>query len=50
MDFTDLPLFAPFLADMLGSGDIDNEKCIDQVNAYVLKFFNCYLKDEGSWK
>jgi len=49
MDLTDLPLFSPFLAGMLESGDIDHGECIDQVNSIVLQFFNCYLKDEGNF-
>ncbi|MBP5261234.1 MAG: hypothetical protein J6Z43_03800 [Clostridiales bacterium] len=49
MDLTDLPLFSPFLAGMLRSGDIDHEECIDQVNSLVLQFFNCYLKGEGNF-
>ena len=49
MNFTDLPLFAPTLANMLGTGDIDPAACIDQVNALVLDFFNCNLKDEGTF-
>ncbi|MCR5060595.1 MAG: hypothetical protein K6A80_06140 [Saccharofermentans sp.] len=49
MDLTDLPLFSPFFAGMLGSGDIDHEECIDQVNSIVLQFFNCYLKGEGNF-
>ncbi|SCW49336.1 Platelet-activating factor acetylhydrolase, isoform II [Ruminococcaceae bacterium YRB3002] len=49
MDLTDLPLFSPFLAGMLGSGNIDHGECIDQVNSLVLQFFNCYLKGEGTF-
>ena len=49
MDYTDLPLFSPMLAKMLGSGDIDNGKAIDQVNSLVLAFFDCYLKGEGDF-
>ena len=49
MDFTDLPLFSPFLANNLGSGKIDHEKCIDTVNQVVLKFFDYYLKDQGEF-
>ena len=49
MNFTDLPLFAPALARMLGTGSIDPEACIDQVNALVLQFFDCYLKGTGTF-
>ncbi len=44
MDFTDLPLFAPLLGDLLGSGDVDSENCIDTINHLTLEFFDCYLK------
>lgn len=49
MDYTDLPLFSPFLANMLGKGSVDSEYCIDTTNALVLEFFNCYLKGEGTF-
>ncbi len=49
MNFTDLPLFSPFLAKSLGTGDIDAGECIDKVNAIVLSFFDCYLKEEGDF-
>lgn len=49
MNFTDLPLFSPFLAKNLGTGSVDPGKCIDQVNALVLRFFDCYLKDAGEF-
>jgi len=49
MDFTDLPLFSPFLADMLGRGTVESEACIDQVNRLVLEFFDCYLKEKGEF-
>ena len=45
MDYTDLPLFAPGLAKMLGAGDINHEETIDKMNEITLNFFNCYLKD-----
>lgn len=48
MDFTDLPLFSPFLASKLGSGDIDHEKMMNTVNAVVLNWFDYYLKNEGT--
>ncbi len=48
MDFTDLPLFSPFLGAMLGHGDIDSEECMTKVNSIVLNWFDYYLKNEGS--
>ena len=47
MDFTDLPLFAPALAKMLGKGEVDSSEFIPQINGIILDFFNCYLKGEG---
>jgi dienelactone hydrolase len=47
MDFTDLPLFSPFLAGMLGKGSVDSGYCIDTTNGLIRDFFNCYLKGEG---
>lgn len=32
MNYTDLPLFSPFLAKMLGIGDVDAEACILKMN------------------
>ncbi|MCR5398166.1 MAG: hypothetical protein K6E68_01380 [Lachnospiraceae bacterium] len=49
MNYTDLPLFAPGLAEKLGTGDVDPARCIDQVNAIVLSFFDTYLKGEGTF-
>ncbi len=49
MNFTDLPLFSPVLAANLGTGSVDAGECIDQVNAIVLRFFDCYLKDAGKF-
>lgn len=47
MNFTDLPLFSPILASLLGTGTIDETECIKTMNAIVLDYFNCYLKGEG---
>ena len=47
MNFTDLPLFSPALASMLGTGDVDAQACIEQTNALVLAWFDEYLKDQG---
>ena len=52
MDFTDLPLLSPTLANLLGdmgSGDRSTEESMMIVNSLVLKFFNCYLKGEGTF-
>jgi hypothetical protein len=49
MNFTDLPLFSPFLANMLGNGTVDPADCIDRVNAIVVDFMDCYLKGEGTF-
>ena len=46
---TDLPLFSPFLAKNLGTGDVDNVVMIDTVNGLVVRFFDCYLKGEGNF-
>ncbi|MCM1157007.1 MAG: hypothetical protein NC300_00810 [Bacteroidales bacterium] len=47
MDFTDLPLFAPALAKMLGKGDVDSSEFIPEINSIILNYFNYYLKGEG---
>jgi dienelactone hydrolase len=44
LNFTDLPLFSPLLATMLGIGDVDARYCIETTNALILQYFNCYLK------
>ena len=48
MDFTDLPLFSPFLASMLGSEKIDHEAFMNRVNGLVLNWFDYYLKEKGT--
>ena len=48
LNFTDLPLFSPVLAGLLGVGEVDAEECINNVNEMVLIFFDYYLKGEGS--
>ena len=45
LNFTDLPLFSPALANMLGVGTIDARYCIETTNKIVLGFFDCHLKD-----
>lgn len=47
MNFTDLPLFSPALASMLGIGDVDAEECIVKMNRLVLDYYNYYLKNMG---
>ena len=49
MNFTDLPLISPFLADKLGTGEIEPEQCTDTLNKLILDFFNCYLKGQGEF-
>lgn len=49
MNFTDLPLFSPVLANMLGTGSIDTQECIDDMNAIILGFFNHTLKDNPNF-
>ncbi|MGN1147618.1 MAG: hypothetical protein ACI4TB_04295, partial [Lachnospiraceae bacterium] len=52
LNFTDLPLVSPFLAGMLGVGDVDAGECIENVNEMVLHFFDRYLKgnEEATWQ
>jgi len=45
LNFTDLPLFCPFLAQQLGTGNIDSIYCIETMNGVVLNYFNYYLKN-----
>lgn len=47
MNFTDLPLFSPPLAAMLGVGEVDATECVITMNEIVLEYFDYYLKDEG---
>ena len=49
MNFTDLPLFSPFLASKLGMGSIDAKECIQTTNGIVLQFFDHYLKGQGEF-
>lgn len=49
MDYTDLPLFSPFLGKLLGSGNVDNAYMMEQVNLLAVSFFDCYLKGEGQF-
>lgn len=44
LNFTDLPLFSPTLAGMLGVGSVDSRYCIETMNQIVLRFFDHTLK------
>ena len=44
LNFTDLPLYSPALAKLLGTGTIGARYCIEKTNSIVLEFFDCYLK------
>ncbi len=46
LNFTDLPLFSPTLAHMLGTGTVDSRYCIETMNKIVLDFFDHTLKDK----
>lgn len=57
MSLTDLPLFSPLLTNMIcssvhigGGKEADKYYIIETMNRVVLDFFNCYLKDSGSFK
>ena len=49
MDFTDLPLLSPTLANMFGSGERDKAETMTIVNGLVRDFFNAYLKGKGAF-
>jgi predicted dienelactone hydrolase len=44
LNYTDLPLFSPTLAKMLGTGEVDSRYCIETTNQIIIKYFNHYLK------
>lgn len=50
LNFTDLPLFSPVLAQTLGVGTVDASYCIETMNRVVLEYFDCYLRDIGEPK
>lgn len=60
MNYTDLPLFSPFLANYIGSmtvsddtagtGTVDAEGCIVKMNEIILDFFDAYLKGDGEFR
>ena len=45
LNFTDLPLFSPMLANLLGAGTMDAREGIDTMNRVILSFFDHTLKD-----
>jgi len=45
LNFTDLPMFSPFLASLLGTGEVDSRYCIETMNQIVLDYFDFYLKE-----
>ncbi len=47
LNFTDLPLFSPALAKLLGTGDVDSRYCIEMMNQIILDFFDYTLKQQG---
>lgn len=47
MNFTDLPLFSPFLAGMLGTGERDSREVIEITNEMVREWFDAYVKEDG---
>lgn len=47
MNFTDLPLFSPPLANLLGVGEVNPEECVVKMNQLILDYYNCYLKGMG---
>lgn len=48
MDFTDLPLISPTLANMLGHGNVDSEEFLITMNEIILEWFDYTLKGEGA--
>lgn len=58
MSVTDLPLFSPFLVNMISSSieksenghGADKYYVIKTMNRIVLEFFDCYLKGKGSFQ
>ncbi len=47
LNFTDLPIFSPFLAKILGVGKVDAWYCIETMNTIVLEFFDSFLRGKG---
>ncbi|WP_037291322.1 alpha/beta hydrolase family protein [Saccharibacillus sacchari] len=51
LSLTDLPLYSPFLANLLqgGRADIDKYTAIETQNELILQFFDYALKEQGSF-
>ncbi len=49
MNYTDLPMYAPPLAKMLGTGTVDSSECMMTVNRITLEFFDSFLKEKGEF-
>ncbi len=47
LNFTDLPIFSPLLAKILGVGKVNAWYCIETMNAIVLEFFDSFLRGTG---
>ncbi|MDO5521604.1 MAG: dienelactone hydrolase family protein [bacterium] len=48
MNFTDLPMFSPFLANKLGVGTCNATECTKQIDSIVLQWFNYYIKGNSA--
>lgn len=48
MNFTDLPLFSPPLAALLGTGKRDAKECLVTMNGIIRDYFDYYLKGQGT--
>ena len=48
MNFTDLPLFSPPLAALLGTGKRDAGECLVTMNGIIRDYFDYYLKGQGT--
>ncbi|MGN0650750.1 MAG: alpha/beta hydrolase family protein [Oscillospiraceae bacterium] len=49
MNYTDLPMYSPMLAQMLGTGAVDAAQCMTSVNTISREFFDCFLKGKGEF-
>ncbi|WBW95842.1 alpha/beta hydrolase family protein [Oceanirhabdus sp. W0125-5] len=57
LSLTDLPLFSPFLTNIINSstknsivgGEADKYYVIETMNSIILQFFDCYLKNQGEF-
>lgn len=56
MSYTDLPYFSPVLNNYiikmsgLTKATVDQKYCTETMNHLILQFFNCYIKQEGSFE